>query len=178
MSEEERNKALARRIFEDLFNRGDESWLDELFGPDATLYSPTLDEPGDAEDIKEFVRGLHRGFPDFHAQVEDMIAEKDKVAVRWRTTQQTHNGWYRDLPPTGRKVKMTGVHIFRFADGKLCDTWLEIDALGGVQQMGVLPPPGIGTFGRVRFMLGSLVRLAFLEARSRRSKPKASSRAN
>lgn len=178
-SQVERNKAMARRIFDDLFNRADESWLHtELFGPDFSLYSPTLDEPGGPEDVKEFVRDLHGGFPDFHVQIEDLIAEKDKVAVRWRTTNQTHAGWYRGVPPTGRQLTMTGVHIFRFADGRLRETWLEIDALGGVQQMGILPPEGISTFGRVRFMLAALVRLAFLEARSGRSKPKAKSTRN
>jgi hypothetical protein len=63
---------------------------------------------------------------------------------------------------------MTGIDIFHVVDGKVSEIWLEIDALGGVRQMGVLPPPGISTLARVRFFLGMLLRMAYLEAKSGR----------
>jgi hypothetical protein len=114
---------------------------------------------------------------DPHFTIEDMIAEDDKVAVRFRSTSQTHLGPYRAVPPTGRHVSMRGVHLFRFRGDHLVDTWMEIDALGGVQQMGVVAPSGIGTLGRIRFTLASLVRMAALDARhsirkGREAKPK------
>jgi ketosteroid isomerase-like protein len=161
----EENKTYALRIFE-CFNSGDTSYLEnELLAPDFTLYSPTLLEPGGTREVVDFVHSLHHGFPDFQVEIEDVIAEDDKVAVRFRSTSQTHLGPYRAVPPTGRNVTMRGVHLFRFRGENLVDTWMEIDALGGVQQMGVVAPTGIGTLARIRFTLASLVRMAALEAR-------------
>ena len=164
----EENKALARRIFEDLFNKGDDSWVDtELFDPGFRLWAPPLRErgPGSPKDVKEFIRDLHTGFPDVRVQVEDMIAEGDKVVVRWRTTKQTHLGSYRGVPPTRRSLKMTGVHIFRFHEGKLHETWLELDALGMAEQMGLVPVERMHPFRKMVFMLRTPFRLAFLQAR-------------
>lgn len=170
------NTAKARRIFDQLFNRGDDSWLDtELFGPGFILYAPTLPAPGGPQDVKDFVRELHTAFPDLHVQTEDIIAAGNKVVVRWRTTSQTHLGPYRGIPPSGKRINMTGVHIFRFAEGKLYETWLEIDAVKGLQQMGVVPPLDVSTLKRVAFVWASPVRLALRQARhtlsSRRATP-------
>jgi predicted SnoaL-like aldol condensation-catalyzing enzyme len=177
----EENKAKALRIFEDLFNKGDDSWVDtELFDPGFKLHAPPLRErgAGGPQDVKDFVRAIHVGFPDIRIQVEDMIAEGDKVVARWRTTSQTHSGPYRGAPPTDRLLKMTGVHIFRFRDGKLHETWLELDALGMAEQMGLVPTESMSTFRKMFLMLSTPLRIAFLEARYQIRSGRAGTKAN
>lgn len=169
----EANKEVVRRVFLEIFNEGKLALAEDLCSPDTLLHSPTLTEPGvGPEGIRQFVQTLRTGFPDLHIEIEDLIGERDKVVARWRSTRQTHLGFYQEIPPTGKSVQMTGIDIFRVVDGTVREIWLEIDAITGVRQMGVLPPPGLSKFARVRFMLGSLFRLAFLDAKSRRLRPK------
>ena len=159
-------KAMVRRLFEELFNEGRLEVADELGAPDLVLHSPTLDAPGRGpESIKEFVGGLRRGFPDFHMEIEQELQDDGYVVTRWRTTRQTHLGPYMGIPPTGRAITMTGIDIFHIRDGRIREIWIEIDALGGVQQLGIVPPNRITTPGRIAFILGSLGRMAFLEVR-------------
>ena len=72
--------------------------------------------------------------------LEDMIAEGDKVAVRF-TLRGTHGGDLMGIPPTGKPVAVTGIDINRIADGKIAERWANFDALGLMQQLGVIPTP-------------------------------------
>jgi predicted ester cyclase len=164
VNEQESHKEIIRAIFLRGLNKGDTTVYDEAVHPDFVLYAPTLDEPGHGpEAIKEFVRGLRAGFPDIEVSIDEILAERDLVSIRFRTIKQTHLGRYLAIPPTGRAIRMTGMGMFRFLDGRVVETRLELDALGGVQQLGVVPPNRIGTPARIAFILGSLFRLGFLE---------------
>lgn len=177
----EAHKALVRRVFDDVFNRGDLAAVDELVVLDVVMHSPTLPEPSRGPDgIKQFAAGLRAGFPDLQIVVEDLIVEGDRVAARWRTSRQTHTGPYLGVPPTGRQVTMTGIDIFRIVapedradDGRVGEIWLEIDAMGGMQQMGVVPALGIGPLGFTRFFLRTLLRFALAELRAGLRRPRA-----
>lgn len=70
-----------------------------------------------------------------------MIAEGDKVAVRW-IAHGTNQGVFLGIPPTGKKVAVTGIDIFRIAHDKLQEAWVNSDILGMLQQMGVIPAMG------------------------------------
>jgi steroid delta-isomerase-like uncharacterized protein len=74
-------------------------------------------------------------FPDWKVTVDDIIAEGDKVVVR-ATGQGTHLGEYMGIPPTGRRIKVSWIAIYRIADGKLAEHWQQIDELGLRQQLG------------------------------------------
>jgi predicted ester cyclase len=162
----ELNKALIRRMFERSINEGDLSVFDGALDPAFVLYAPTLDEPGHGvAAIRRFVTGLRTGFPDITVSIEQLLAEGDCVAIRFRTTRQTHRGRYLGIPPTGRAVTMTGMGMFRLRAGRVEEMRLELNALGAAQQLGVVPPNRISTARRIAFVLGSLVRVAFLEAR-------------
>jgi predicted ester cyclase len=78
-------------------------------------------------------------FPDFHITVDEMIAEGDKVAARWTATL-THEGEFMGIPPTGVQATISGMVIYRFADGKIVEIWHIGDSLGLLQQLGVVPP--------------------------------------
>jgi predicted ester cyclase len=80
-------------------------------------------------------------FPDLHFTVEDMIAEGDKVVARI-TMSGTQQGAFMGIPPTGKHVAFTAIDINRIAGGKSVEHWWEMDALGLMQQLGVVPAPG------------------------------------
>lgn len=80
-------------------------------------------------------------FPDLQLTTEDMVAEGDKVAIR-NTWRGTHQGAFQGLPPTGKHVAFTGTDIFRFVGGKIAEQWADLDALGLMQQLGVIPAMG------------------------------------
>ncbi len=80
-------------------------------------------------------------FPDTHFTVEDMIAEGEKVVARL-SVSATQQEAYMGLPPTGKRATFTGIDVIRFANGKIVERWGEMDMLGLLQQLGVVPLPG------------------------------------
>jgi predicted ester cyclase len=161
----EQNKAIVRRIFEEIFNQGKLEVADELLAPNTDVHVP-FEHPGSGPAaLKKIVASLRAGFPDIHLEIDDLIGEGDKVAVAWHSTRQTHLGTYRGLPPTGRDVKVSGLDILRFDDGRVAEFSMHLDELGAIRQMGVVPPEGVSSARRAAFMVGSLFRFAFLEAR-------------
>lgn len=81
---------------------------------------------------------LYKAFPDYHVTVEDQIAEGERVVTRW-TCHGTHEGEFQGMPPTGKKMAMSEITIFRIANGKLVEGWSNLDMLGALQQLGAIP---------------------------------------
>ena len=131
MSTEE-NKALLRRLFEEVWNQGNLAPLHEVLAADF-LYHPDL---RGLEAYKQAIRLYLTAFPDLHFTIEDMLAEGDRVVTRW-TLRGTHQGPFQDIPPTGKQVTLTGISIFRVANGKGVEVWTDADYLGILQQLGV-----------------------------------------
>jgi predicted ester cyclase len=135
----EANKALVRRGIEEL-NQGDvletsASW-DELFVPDFVRHDPAGGFRS-REDYKRFLSRLLVALPG-HFTIEDLIAEGDKVVLRY-TFRGTHQGQWRGIPPTGKAVTFTGSYIYRIVDGKIVEGWENADTLGLLQQLGAVP---------------------------------------
>jgi steroid delta-isomerase-like uncharacterized protein len=166
------NETTVRRFFDEVMNGGDLAVIDQIFAPDAQLHAPLAGIQPKTEGLKKVVAGLREGFPDLQVAIDDLFSGGDKVVVRWHTTRQTHRGVYRGIPPTGRKVSMTAIQVFRMRDGRIADVWFELDALGGARDMGVVPPEVMSAGGRALFVLGSLFRMAYLEARHALTKKK------
>ena len=108
------NKRNVETLFDDCFNQGDLGLIDQLVGPE---YVGPQGDKGPAG-FRAVVVGLRTGFPDIHYTLEDVIAEGDRVAVRWHWTG-THKGPFRAFPPTGKTFTNPGVGIFQFKDGKI-----------------------------------------------------------
>jgi predicted ester cyclase len=87
------------------------------------------------EGIKEVVRKHRISFPDWNEKVDDVIAEGDRVVVRFTSTG-THLGEFEGIAPTGKKVRIQEVAIFRLADGKIVEQWGVPDLHGLLQQLG------------------------------------------
>jgi steroid delta-isomerase-like uncharacterized protein len=131
----EENRRSVETLFETGFNQGDLGLLDRLVSPD---YVGPLGEKGPAG-FRGVVTSLRGAFPDIHYTLDDVIAENDRVAVRWHWTG-THKAQFRTYPATGKVLTNTGAGIFQFKDGKIIAANLETDRLGFLMQVGALPP--------------------------------------
>ncbi len=141
MSTEE-NKALVRRYADELLNRKNLDLFDEIFAPSFVRYGAEPNQVSGVEDLKQFFVMMRSGFPDFQVTIEDLIAaEGDKVVLRF-TFRGIHQGEFMGVSPTGNQVAMSGIDIFRIADGKIVELWNQEDVLGMMQQMGAIPVTG------------------------------------
>ena len=135
------NKALVRRVMDEMFNEGNLDLADELFAPDYVDHDPAMPEDiHGPEGFKEYVSVFRSAFPDLHIEIEDQVAEGDKVVTRWTGTG-THEGDMMGIAPTGNKVTLPGMEIVRFSDGKIAEGWEGYDSMVLMQQLGVMPSP-------------------------------------
>jgi steroid delta-isomerase-like uncharacterized protein len=136
----EANKATARRWFEEVWNQGRETTIDELFAANGVAHGlgdSEADVHGPAE-FKPFLANMRAGIPDARVRVEDILAEDDRVAIRV-TLEGTHTGDGLGVPPTGRRVSIQGIIIARMANGQMVEAWNSYDQLGLLRQIGALP---------------------------------------
>ena len=135
------NKALFKR-FHDAANTGDieslANAIDELVAPDAVVRTPLPIDVTGAEALKHIWAMLFSVYPDIHVTVEDLIAEGDKVVAR-NTVTGTHRGEFMGVAATGKSVTYNEIFIFRFADGRVVETWGVVDVLAQMKQIGVVP---------------------------------------
>jgi len=139
MSEE--NKAIYRRWFEEVVTGRNLALADELLAPDYALHFPGFPGPVDREGHKQLLMMFHHGFPDWQETIDDVVAEGDKVVIRV-TGRGTHQGEFMGIPATGEQVTATGVGIGRIEAGRIAESWAEYDALGMMQQLGVVSQQG------------------------------------
>ena len=136
----EKNKEISRRFWE-LFDAGKiEQILQELPDPKAVFHFPGMPDPMNVEAFKQVGVAFRAGFPDLRTTVEFQVAEGDKVVSRVVSTG-THRGEFQGIPATGKPVKIEGIVIERIVNGKIVERWDEFDAVGMMQQLGVMPMP-------------------------------------
>ena len=132
----EENKALVRRFYEEVWNKGNLDAADEVFAEDYVRHDlrPGMGLPGPAGQ-KKIAADFRAAFPDVRNTVDLMVAEGDLVAARWTTTG-THTGAWGEVAPTGKAATFSGVNIFRIRDGRVVELWNHRDDLGLMQQVG------------------------------------------
>jgi steroid delta-isomerase-like uncharacterized protein len=136
----EENKALVRRFEEEVWNGRNPSRVDTFFA-EGHLFRAAGSPPLDRESHRQMIAHFQDAFPDGRNTSEELLGEGDKVVQRW-TFRGTHQGAFQGIPPTGRPVTLTGISIWRVEDGKIVESWHELDTLGLMQQLGVIPVPG------------------------------------
>jgi steroid delta-isomerase-like uncharacterized protein len=140
-AEETSNKATFKR-FHEAANTGDAEFvsktIDELVAPDAVIRTPLPIDATGAELLKQVWAMLLRIYPDIHLTVHDVIAEGDKVVGR-TTVTGTHQGEFMGVGPTGKSVTYNEMFMFRFADGRVVETWGVVDVYAQMKQIGVIP---------------------------------------
>lgn len=135
------NEAVLRRLYDEVVNGGNLAVVDELVAPDAIEHETVPGvEGGGPQAVRQWIGMARSAFPDFHLDVEDMIAEGDRVAARV-TLSGTHQGEFVGMPPTGKHFSVNTIDIVRFADGKIAEHWGVTDNLGMMQQLGIIPTP-------------------------------------
>lgn len=137
MSEE--NKAVVRRWVE-AFNEGDIEAVDELLTDSYVRHDPNSPEVHGPEEEKRLIAMYLTAFPDLHFTVEDMVAEGGKVATRIGISA-THRGELLGIPPTEKRLAFTAMELYRLAEGKFDEQWVNVGTLGMMQQIGVIPAP-------------------------------------
>jgi steroid delta-isomerase-like uncharacterized protein len=135
----EHNKALVRRVFEEGMNPNKPGVYDEVIAADYVNHDFPAPAPG-VEGFKIVDAMFRAAFPDFHVTVEDELADGDKVASRGYFTG-THKGQFMGIPPTGKAIKVSYIDIWTVENGKLKENWVQMDMLGLMQQLGVIPAP-------------------------------------
>jgi steroid delta-isomerase-like uncharacterized protein len=138
----ESNKAVVRRLIEEVWNKGNLQVADELFGPSYAHHdasSPDLGRGPEGE--KKRVTLYRNAFHDFRMTVEELFAEGETVIARW-SCRGAHKGELNGIAPTGKQIAITGISIARFAGGKIVEGWVNWDALSLMQQLGVVAEAG------------------------------------
>jgi len=128
------NKAIARRFTEEGWPNPD--IFDEIVADDFVWHGTNVTT---LEDFKKLAFGFMSIFPDMRTTAEDVIAEGDKVTVRWTFTG-TQTGEWAGILPTNKQATWAGVAIYRIADGKVVEGWQWANMMGAFRQLGVLPP--------------------------------------
>ena len=136
----EANKGVVRRFNEAMkqyWRTGNMSLFDEVLAPDFVQHWPGF--PPDRQGYLQMLQMFRAAFPDLEKRAEDMLADGDKVIDRV-TVRGTHQGDFMGLPPTGKLMMVTEMHIARVAGGKIVERWGEWDQLGLLQQIGAIHP--------------------------------------
>jgi len=138
------NKAIVRRLYEEVWNRRKLEVVSEIISPSHALHAPNISGSSSSigpEAYKRQISLLLAGYPDLHWTIEDTIAEKDKVVVCW-TISGTHKGDYMGVPATNKKISVEGITIHHITNGKIMDSYVSWDIWGMMQQLGVVPAFG------------------------------------
>ena len=134
----ESNKTIVRSFFETLWNEKRLDRLDQLVAPDYIDGNPMPGQAAGLEGAKQKWAMYFAGIPDLSANIEDLVAEGDRVVIRF-TAEGTHHGTLLGVPPTGKRLRVTAIAIYRLVGGKIVEHWEEGDRLGLFQQLGVIP---------------------------------------
>jgi steroid delta-isomerase-like uncharacterized protein len=140
MSTSENKDIVRRRWYQELWDNWNISAADDLFTTDYVLHLPGS-PPMNRDGAKQVVAMFSTAFPDLKHTVDEMISEGNTVAARW-TVRGTHQGEFQGIVPTGRQIVLSGATTHHMADGRIVETWLAMDNLDLLQQLGAIPKPG------------------------------------
>jgi len=137
----EQNKTLVRR-YRELHNTNQLDQLDEIAASDLITHNLMPGLPPGLEGGKMAHMGGMASFPDLFVRTEDLIAEGDKVVERWTISGSFKGASFFGAPANGKKFSVSGISVYRIANGQIVEHWGEMDTLGLMQQLGMIPVPG------------------------------------
>ena len=133
----EETRAVVDRFWDEVWNKRNFAIGDKLLTDDVVINNFNVISQG-REAQRQSTPPFFSGFPDLTVNIEFTITEEDKVAVRW-TAKGIHNDEFQGIPPTGKPINIAVVAIYRVDGGKIIEGWSQPDALGLMQQIGVIP---------------------------------------
>ncbi len=138
----EGNKALVGRFVEEVFVRANSDAMEDLVTDDfhSHAWAKDFGIPDGPEGVRQFIAIMNSAFSNAHVRLEDVLADSDRVAVRY-VYEADHTGELMGIGATGERIRLPGIFIARVEDGKLAEYWRQEDHLGLMQQLGALPAP-------------------------------------
>ena len=136
----EQNKARVREFVDVVFNQHKVDAVSEYLAPDVVEHNPWPGFPATIQGFKDGTREFLTGFPDARVEIDEMLADGDKVIVRNRLVG-TNSGPFMGMPATGKNIDVEGIDIVRIVDGRQAEHWGLYDAAGMMMQLGLMPAP-------------------------------------
>jgi steroid delta-isomerase-like uncharacterized protein len=134
------NRAVIRSYYEEVFNERRVDLIDQLAVEDYVEHDPFPGQGNGRSDLKARVRLILDSMNPLRFEIEDIVAEGDRVVVRWSQTG-TQSGNFMGIPPSGRNFTFAGIDVHRLRDGRMAEHWHVIDLFGLLQQLGAIPAP-------------------------------------
>ena len=134
------NKELVRRFYKEVYGDWNMALVDEVVSPQFTSHDWPKGSPTGPQGFRSFYSAIQAAVPDARYEVDDLIAEDDRVVVRWRLLG-THKGDFRGIAATGRAIALKGIAIYRVNGGKLMERWVVTDLYGLLEEIRGSSPP-------------------------------------
>jgi steroid delta-isomerase-like uncharacterized protein len=131
-------KALAQRWFTEVMNQGNEDVIDEITAPNFVDHDPLPGTSPDRDGLHDFVKQVRSAFPDLDAEIDDILVEGDRLAVR-STIRGTHEGDFMGIAATGKKVEVANYDFVRIENDQAVEHWGTIDSAALMEQLGAVP---------------------------------------
>lgn len=137
----QQNLSLVKRLFDEVYSKGKSSAMDQFFTNDVKLNDPAVPHPKPGLPfLKERETLYEKAFPNKQLKIDEIFGTEDnKVVVRW-TCQATHKGNFLDIPASGKNIKVTGISIYQFSNGKISHIFQNWDRLSLMEQIGAIEP--------------------------------------
>ncbi|MBV7328573.1 ester cyclase [Chloroflexi bacterium TSY] len=135
----EANKAITRRYFEEVWNQGNLTVIPDLIAANHVHYDPATPDTDGPDGMEQLVTTFRAAFPDLHFNLEDQVAESNKVVTRWRV-DGTHQGELMGIAPTNKTIAITGIDIHYILNDQIKEHWSNWDTGGLMRQLGAGPP--------------------------------------
>jgi steroid delta-isomerase-like uncharacterized protein len=133
-------QSIVRRVLDEAFTQGNLAIIDELVAPNGISHHLSWGTPANRMGLKQLIAMFRTAFPDLHCTVEDEIIQGDKVAAHW-TMRGTHKGLFLGNSPTSKSVTVQGLIYARIENEQVIESWIMVDQMGILQQLGLVPPP-------------------------------------
>lgn len=133
----EANKALAKRWFEEVWNKSRREAIAEMLAPEAMVHEAGQASRG-PEGFYPFFDRMQAAFSDIHVTIHDALAEGDRVCLRWSCSMK-HTGDGFGIPPTGKQLQITGISIVQIAGSQLVQGWQNWDMMALMEQIHAKP---------------------------------------
>lgn len=138
----EKNKAVVRRLYDEVLNQENKAVIDEIFAADATIYDPFTGITKGPDSFRSLLGIFDTAFPGHRVTVQQTIADGEYVCVL-HTHHATHTGPFMGLPGTGKEVHVEGLELFRLENGRITEFWRKDDNVSLLIQLGIMPAPSM-----------------------------------
>ncbi len=138
---EAQNTAAVRKLADEGFKGRNMASVDEIVSATMIDHNAMPGQKPGPEGVKDFINLLYSAFPDVKFTNEHIFGEGDMVADHWHM-EGTHGGPFMGIPPTGRRVHVEGIEVFRMSGGQIVERWAQVDTMGLLRQLGAIPEPG------------------------------------